>query len=135
MTHEKYRTVSGPINSTELFYRAKELGIAHDHHESDLYLIACSDARDLIASYLHKANVSTFIHQVHGNLWYDIPFAYTPFWEAKGFRELPKAGMSDKCSVRHDETNDLCWLQAGHGGLHSYQFPVSGTKPDTKADY
>lgn len=39
--------------------------------------------KKLIAAYEFKTNVTTFTNQVEGGLWYDIPFAYLPAWEAK----------------------------------------------------
>ena len=51
-----------------------------DHHETDLYLRVTDASRDLVNRYKYKGSVSTFVDQINGVLWYDIPFAYTPTW-------------------------------------------------------
>lgn len=57
-----------------------------DHHESDLYLRVNPISRKIIEE-CPPACVSTF-RSAHkedkGALWYDIAFAYTPFWQEKG---------------------------------------------------
>lgn len=35
----------------------------------------------IIAIYEFRGIVETFISQIDKTLWYDIPFAYDPFWE------------------------------------------------------
>ena len=47
-----------------------------DHHYSDLYCKVTEDTRAIISKYEYKRCVSTFIDNVTGQLWYDIPFAY-----------------------------------------------------------
>lgn len=56
-----------------------------DHHASDLYLKVNSVSQKLVEEY-PSAYVSTFksIHEKDkGALWYDIAFAYTPFWQER----------------------------------------------------
>lgn len=69
------------MTSAELYNAAKEMGIEIDHHESDLYLPVNAKTRGLVAKHKFKTNVETFISQIDGKLWYDIPFAYQPFWD------------------------------------------------------
>lgn len=53
-----------------------------DHHESDLYLMVTKESRKLVNDYEFKFNVTTFVSAIAPHvLWYDIPFAYTPYWE------------------------------------------------------
>ena len=52
-----------------------------DNHESDLYAIATPEALAIVKD--TGWSYSTFISQIDGKLWIDIPFAYTPFWERK----------------------------------------------------
>lgn len=66
-----------------LYEQAKAAGIPTDHHESDLYLPATDRVRDLLAGYEWRASVKTFRSRIDGQLWYDVPFAYAPFWDAK----------------------------------------------------
>lgn len=54
-----------------------------DHHCSDLY-VKCSHAvMLLIRRYKYSSMVTTFRDQTDPAraLWYDIPFAYLPYWE------------------------------------------------------
>jgi hypothetical protein len=50
-------------------------------HYSDLYIPVNVETTELIKR--HKAKATTFVHQGDQTLWYDIPFAYEPFWERK----------------------------------------------------
>ena len=54
-----------------------------DNHESDLYALVTDASRAIVARYQHREIVKTFTSEVDGKLWYDIPFAYTPFWERR----------------------------------------------------
>lgn len=52
-----------------------------DNHESDLYVKATPEVEKIIRQ--HACNASRFVSQIDGSLWWDVPFAYEPFWEAK----------------------------------------------------
>lgn len=51
-----------------------------DHHGTDLYLKVTKESRELISLYDFKRNITTFIDAIDHELWYDIPFAYSPGW-------------------------------------------------------
>lgn len=70
----------GTMTSTEIYERAVTQGLERDHHESDLYLKVTTDSQALVRQYKFRANVTTFVSQIDRCLWYDIPFAYQPFW-------------------------------------------------------
>lgn len=72
------------MTSNELFSKIIELGISYDSHESDLYIPKTEQTEKLISEYEFKENVTTFISQIEKTTWYDIPFAYIPFWDKKG---------------------------------------------------
>jgi hypothetical protein len=55
--------------------------IKHDNHESDLYLLWTSESAELVKQY--GKNAQTFVSQVDKQLYFDIPFAYEPWWIAK----------------------------------------------------
>jgi len=57
-----------------------EAGIEIDHHETDLYVPVTKTTRSIVAHYPHRSNVSTFVSQIDGRNWFDIPFAYVPAW-------------------------------------------------------
>lgn len=56
-------------------------GVPIDHHESDLYCLATSEARQIVK--LSGWSHTTFTSQIDGQIWLDIPFAYEPFWGAR----------------------------------------------------
>lgn len=55
-----------------------------DHHESDLYLRKTPAAVSLVESWIaetgFKFSVSTFRCRIDGSLWFDIAFAFDPYW-------------------------------------------------------
>lgn len=52
--------------------------------QTDLYLKVTPESRRLVEKYDYKNLVETFIDNIDHELWYDIPFAYTPGWEWRG---------------------------------------------------
>jgi hypothetical protein len=59
-------------------------GIPVDSHESDLYFPSTPESRALLHQYpILVATATTFRHTQEGTIWYDIPFAYDPWWEAR----------------------------------------------------
>lgn len=68
---------------TNFYEKIVELGIEHDHHESDLYVPVTDETKKLVNNYEYTMMVTTFKSAIDGNMWYDIPFEYLPFWEEK----------------------------------------------------
>jgi hypothetical protein len=56
------------------------LGVKISNHETDLYIPVTPETKKLIEAYKFRSSVTTFVNQVEGGLWYDIPFAYEPEW-------------------------------------------------------
>ena len=56
-----------------------------DHHYSDLYIKDSSAVRDVLYRYKYFSSVTTFRDQTDPRraLWYDIPFAYLPYWQGQ----------------------------------------------------
>jgi hypothetical protein len=87
------------ITIENIYEEAKKLGVTIDHHESDLYIPVTPETRALIARYKSRSNVTWFNEmtmpdkrpcalcgkvsnkQKFIRAWYDIPFAYQPFWD------------------------------------------------------
>jgi hypothetical protein len=67
----------------DIFVKVKELGIPYANHESDLYIPVTEQTRQLMHDYEFASNVTVFQNQVTNTAWYDVPFAYLPYWEAK----------------------------------------------------
>ena len=51
------------------------------NHESDLYVKVCDDSTKIVNEYKFKSNVTVFRDNVTGCLYYDIPFAFDPFYK------------------------------------------------------
>ena len=64
------------------YHALLELGVPIDNHESDLYAEATPEALAIVKA--SGWSWSTFTNQITGTLWIDVPFAFEPFWAAKG---------------------------------------------------
>jgi len=63
-----------------IYQELKAAGIEISNHESDLYAKKDANSQAIVKKYQYKKNVRVFINQIDGTLWYDIPFAFAPFW-------------------------------------------------------
>jgi hypothetical protein len=66
----------------DLYNECVAAGLQLDHHRSDLYILDTKKAREIVKR-CALVRTSTFVSQVDGKLWIDVPFAYLPFWEKK----------------------------------------------------
>lgn len=64
-----------------IYKAALELGVEIDNHESDLYIPVTTETRNLVHMYEYRQNVTVFTSQIDGKPWFDIPFAYEPWWQ------------------------------------------------------
>ena len=72
------------IPGESLYSAVIRLGIAHDSHESDLYIEDTDLARHVLGHFkTQHENARRFTHQIHRVPWIDVPFAYDPFWERR----------------------------------------------------
>ena len=71
------------IGSGLLYRKLLDFGVKVNSHESDLYAIVCPESESLINQYEHKENVRRFTSNIDGKQWFDIPFAYAPFWDRR----------------------------------------------------
>ena len=69
-----------PMN---IYDEAKKLGIEMGNWCSDLYLPVNEQTQKLVADYKFKKNVTTFTSNIDKKLWYEIPFAFDPYWESR----------------------------------------------------
>jgi hypothetical protein len=51
---------------------------------SDLFLKVTPVSTALIKQYDFKKNVTTFVDAINHELWYEVPFANTDWWETRG---------------------------------------------------
>lgn len=68
------------MKTESLFDQVKAAGLPFDNHESDLYIPVNETSQKLINGYKFKSNVTQFTSQIDGKRWFDVPFAYEPFW-------------------------------------------------------
>jgi hypothetical protein len=101
-----------------IFEQVKALGIEYDSHESDLYIPVTEQTQALMATYSHRKNVLTFTSKVDGKLWYDIPFAFAPWWEARRSKSLP---VPPRPCTANDMTFDGSCLNCGGINHHAPQ--------------
>jgi len=59
-------------------------GCTVDNHESDLYVAPSPDAARFIREF--AAHHNRFTSQIDGQLWYDLPFMFDPWWNARAVR-------------------------------------------------
>jgi hypothetical protein len=65
-----------------IYEEMKRLGVEIDHHESDLYVPVTPETTALVKQYKFRENVKCFRSCIEPRVpWYDIPFAYQPFWD------------------------------------------------------
>ena len=72
-----------------IYQTLKDAGVPLDNHESDLYAKVTPESTRIIAEYKQAdthARVSMFVSHLDGERWYDIPFAYTPWWDQRRAR-------------------------------------------------
>lgn len=55
--------------------------IDHNNHESDLYLLATDEAGRIMKD--HGKVGQIFKDNANGKMYYDIPFAYQPWWDER----------------------------------------------------
>jgi len=90
-SHPNYKsTVGWPMDRTiettqgeimSIWTEVKARGIPYDNHESDLYIPVNDETRKLLRG--SGIKYSAFYSSKDHTLWYDIPFAYEPWWEKR----------------------------------------------------
>ena len=59
-----------------------------DHHNSDLYVRKTPKSTEIINKLTNKSLLSTFKDNIDGDIWYELPFCYTPYFgESKELTE------------------------------------------------
>lgn len=67
----------------DIYTECVKRGIEVDNHESDLYVPVNEVTEELVSGYEFKSNVSKFFNQVTKTVYFEIPFAFLPFWEKR----------------------------------------------------
>jgi hypothetical protein len=66
-----------------IYDQMKAAGVQISNHESDLYVPVNPISTAIVNAYEFKSNVTIFTSNSDKKPWYDIPFAYSPFWRSK----------------------------------------------------
>jgi len=72
-----------------LYERMVEAGVETANHNSDLYVPVNDTTRKIIKEYNesvepgHEVKPEVFVGKIDRELWFDIPFMFDPFWEAR----------------------------------------------------
>lgn len=53
------------------------------NHGSDLYVEINAQTKNIVSEYEFKNNVTIFISEIEKTPWFDIPFAYDPWWDER----------------------------------------------------
>ncbi len=69
-------------DTPSLYSELLAAGVPMDHHESDLYVKLTTVSAGIIRAYEIGKHAHPFVSQQDGSVWYEVPFAYLPFWEA-----------------------------------------------------
>jgi hypothetical protein len=88
-----------------LYYDLLGAGIPMDHHESDLYVLDSPMAVSIIRQ--HGGGAKPFIG-TDGKRWWDVPFAYLPFWKSR-------AGKKKKAAMFPRRNPEDIWAPLGPG--------------------
>ena len=68
------------ISNQELFNKLIKAEVPISNHYSDLYVKKTDESMDLLSEYEFRCNVTKFVNQIDKTVWYDVPFAYIPYW-------------------------------------------------------
>ncbi len=71
-------------------------GVPTANHYSDLYAKVTPESHALVRAAMKRREVSdvkTFQNQVEGGTWFDIPFAYVPYWETIQAEEARRVAL------------------------------------------
>ena len=59
-------------------------GVPMENHESYLYFKDGPEARAILARFPHSAKIASRFHSAgNGEIWWEVPFAWLPWWEAR----------------------------------------------------
>lgn len=64
-----------------IYQAIEKLGLEYETHESDLYLKVTEESMIIMEAYAYKSTVDLFKSEIDGTMWFDIPFAYTPYFK------------------------------------------------------
>ena len=66
-----------------LYDELEAAGCKMDSHESDLYVEGTARAAAILQGSKEWPTVRGFVSAIDGHVWYDVPFAYAPWWRKR----------------------------------------------------
>lgn len=65
----------------EIYEEMKKADVPIRSWQSDLYAKVCDESVAIVNEYQFKENVKMFLGEDDNEMWFDIPFAYQPYWD------------------------------------------------------
>lgn len=78
-----------------------------DHHDSDLYVRKTPKSTEIINRLTTKSLLSTFKDNIDGDIWYELPFCFSPHFQKEGLRKSGKKLNEEKEEYSFEEIIDM----------------------------
>jgi len=83
------------MSEKSLYHRLVDAGFEIDHHESDLYVRVTDESRAIIEGWMAESGLgrdflSTFVSDIDKKRYFDVPFAFQPYWDARAPKPEPE---------------------------------------------
>lgn len=75
--------MESPEATKTIFEEITEAGVETSHWQSDLYFPMNDITNKIVDSHRGEFYIGTFQNNNDNKLWWCIPFAYDPYWEAR----------------------------------------------------
>lgn len=99
---------TSPSQVKSLYQRLKEAGIETDGYQSDLHFPITEESTRILREWREESELpkpmgTRFTCRRTGEPWYEVPFAYDPFWDKK------MKAKRDKQNAEIMDTIDPSW--------------------------
>ena len=64
-----------------IYKQMKKAKVPINNHASDLYVPVNGTTQTIVSLYKYRQNVQVFKSQIDKKMWFDIPFAFDPWWD------------------------------------------------------
>lgn len=78
---EKFACDCGCHKRETIYKQLQAAGVELDSHASDLYAKVSDVSKPIVEAYKFRQQVTVFKSNKDGAAWYDIPFAFDPYWD------------------------------------------------------
>lgn len=66
-----------------IYEKMVQSGVRIENHCSDLYVPKNETTDEIVQLFAYRTITETFMDNIDGTLWYNIPFCYDPYWIEK----------------------------------------------------